>query len=193
MVVAIWHFARGYRQRVLLMGVFAALGLAAYILLQQWSPTHFGRYTDDLSLLSRVVLWYTAWGLFLSSPLHGVGFGTFSFIYEQYLPHLSDLEAGLQVHNIYLELLAETGILGFVSFFALVAAAFREARHHLRSTGWLEHSLAFGVAGGTVAILVHSFFEHDIFWAPQTGGLFWILLATIVAAPFRTVKAGAKG
>ncbi len=192
-VVAIWHFAKSCRRRVLLIGVFTALGFAAYILLQQWNPTHFEGYTNDLSLLSRAVLWYTAWTLFLSSPLHGVGFGTFSLIADHYLPQLPDLEAGLQVHNIYLELLAETGILGFISFFVLVAATFREARRQLRSTGWFEHSLAFGVTGGTVAILVHSFFEHDIFWAPQTGGLFWILLATIVAAPFRNVKAGVKG
>jgi O-antigen ligase len=123
--------------------------------------------------------------LFQSSPLHGFGFGTFSFLYQQYLSPLLDMELGLEAHNIYLELLAETGIVGVLSFFAVVAAVFREARRQLRSIGWFEHALAFGVFAGLVAILVHSCFEHDIFWAPQTGGMFWLLLAALVAAAFK--------
>jgi O-antigen ligase len=183
-VYSIWHFAKTRRQKVLLALVFSFVAVSAYSLLQLWNPRHFADYTSDMSVLARLYLWSTAWNFFLSSPLHGVGIGTFAILFEPYLANIPGIDptVPLEAHNIYFALLAETGILGFLSFLALVVTAYREARRQFRSPDWFQRTFAFGVAGGIVGILVGEFFDHSLLWAPQVGFLFWLEIAGLVAS-----------
>jgi O-antigen ligase len=194
-VYATWHFAKTRWQRALLTVAFASLAVGVYVLLKQWNPGHFDEYTNDNSLWGRLLLWDTAWNLFLSSPLHGVGISTFSFLYQQFLPNIPDLglDLNLEVHNIYFELLAETGILGFLSFFGVVVMAYREARHQWPSADWFQHALAFGVAAGIVGALVGEFFDHSIFWAPQVAFLFWLGVGGVVASARNSCDSRERG
>lgn len=56
----------------------------------------------------RLVLYEKAWELFLENPFFGIGWGQFIIITSGQL-----LSRDLTVHNVYLQLLAETGIVGF--------------------------------------------------------------------------------
>lgn len=178
-IFAIWHFGATYKRRISLLLAAALLAAASYAALLQWNPRHFADVGDDLSALSRVILWYTAWNLFLSSPVHGIGFGTFSFVSDQYLPAIDDMPEGLGVHNIYLELLAESGVLGLASFLAVAAGGIRRARIECRAADWFQHACGFGAAGGMAAMLVGGFVDHNVLWAPQIGLSFWLLLALV--------------
>ncbi len=87
----------------------------------------------------------------------------------------------LEVHNLYLQLLAETGLVGFVAFFYLVVQSWRQARRQLRSSlDFLDLALAFGVLGALLSVLVHGFVDFPFF--AQSGTLFWVLLALLVAS-----------
>lgn len=174
---AIWHFGSTYKRRIAFLLAAAVMAAALYAVLLQWNPRHFAEFEDDQSTLSRVILWYTAWNLFLSSPVHGIGFGTFSSISDQYLPTIYDMPEGLGVHNIYLELLAESGVIGLVSFLAVAASGIRRAQRHCRSAEWFRHATGFGAAGGIVAMLVGGLVDHNVLWAPQIGLTFWLWLA----------------
>ncbi len=99
-VFAIWHFGRTRKRRIALLLALALLGAGSYAALRLWNPRHFGDLEDDHSALTRVILWYAAWNLFLSSPVHGVGFGTFNFISDQYLPVVSDMPEGLRATTL---------------------------------------------------------------------------------------------
>ena len=178
-VYAIWHFGRTYKRRIALLLAVALLGTASFATLRQWNPKHFGDFEDDHSALTRVILWYTAWNLFLSSPVHGIGFGTFNFISDQYLPVVVDMPEGLGVHNIYLELLAESGMLGLLSFLAVALSGIRGAQMQGRSADWFRHAIGFGAAGGMTAMLVAGFVDHNVLWAPQIGLLFWFWLGMV--------------
>lgn len=63
----------------------------------------------------RMPLWRAAWNCFLDSPVFGNGWGS-------YTPAVKDAGLGYatNAHNIYLQVLCETGIVGFV----LIGAAF---------------------------------------------------------------------
>jgi O-antigen ligase len=80
-----------------------------------------------------------------------------------------------------LQLLAETGLVGFVAFFYLVVRSWRQAWSQWRSSvDFLDLALAFGVLGGILSVLVHGFVDFPL--AVQSGTLFWMLLALLVAS-----------
>lgn len=100
--------------------LIAAAGATGTVLL---ALTVFGPLLEKLSAASpsiycRRVYWEAAVRTAARAPIFGVGLGN----YEE---HFSQLKSDAQqessrVHNDYLQLLAETGIVGFLSFLALV-------------------------------------------------------------------------
>ena len=72
------------------------------------------RFSTDNLLTDRQYLWHEALVMFNDNPLFGSGFGAY--------PHklsvtIDTVEVTyLNAHNIYLQLLAETGIIGFICF-----------------------------------------------------------------------------
>jgi len=187
-VYAILHFGKTRWRKALLILAFSGMAAGAYVLLRQWNPLHFSEYSSDNAVLGRLYLWSTAWDFFLSSPLHGVGIGTLAVLFEPYLPNIPSIDPRIQLeaHNIYFELLAEAGILGFLSFFGVVIAAYREAQRQLRSLDWFQHAFAFGVAAGIIGALVGGFFDHSLLWAPQVGFLLWLGIGGVVASAYNT-------
>ncbi len=73
----------------------------------------------------RFALWVAAWDMFMNKPWLGYGPHTFVFHYQDFLP----LNSGLMIeerttpwaHNLYLELLAEQGILVSSAFVLLIS------------------------------------------------------------------------
>lgn len=67
---------------------------------------------NDTSSTTRILMWQYAWRTFLEHPLFGIGW--FGIKYSSLTNTIIDATTGC--HNIYLELLAETGIIGFLVF-----------------------------------------------------------------------------
>ncbi len=75
---------------------------------------------ENWPLVQRMALWQSAWYMFLHSPVTGVGAGNFDMAYPYFtLPAWSSFLSG-HAHNYYLNLLAETGIIGLVSYAVFV-------------------------------------------------------------------------
>jgi O-antigen ligase len=91
----------------------------------------------------RLALWWVAWEMFLDAPIFGHGPHAFGQLYERYLA-MPQLPSWLPIeerytpwpHNIYLELLAERGVIGFAAF-ALVFFQFIR-------TAWENYASATG-------------------------------------------------
>lgn len=98
-------------EKLMQFGMIGAAALIFFFLAVRFLPDLqrvLDRFTDDGDVTSgRSELYAYAWELFQENKLLGVGWGQYRF-----LPG-SD---GLQVHNIYLQILAETGLVGFFSF-----------------------------------------------------------------------------
>jgi len=81
---------------------------------------------------SRIPLWIAAWILFMKCPFVGHGPGIFLLKYKEILEEyhlLSELLAVDQrlmpwAHNLYLESLAETGIISFIFFMSLILLSY---------------------------------------------------------------------
>lgn len=117
---------RGRRRAVLGLAIGVLLAAAAWFLA---SPDGFDRLTDfNDHGNGRDELWRIAWEMFASHPLQGVGLQNFIPQAPDYVLHPGALqfihliiERPVVVHNIYLQFLAETGLVGLLLFLTLVA------------------------------------------------------------------------
>ena len=91
----------------------------------------FGRFEAFFNALSdpkgtvylRIILWTTALKAFINNPLVGIGIGNFRII-DQIYPDLKFIPVwyyigGMSTHNVILNYLAETGIIGSFSLIAI--------------------------------------------------------------------------
>jgi O-antigen ligase len=89
--------------------------------------------TSDTSLSKKTTGRFNQWErlpvVFVSSPIWGHGGGSGASIYHEF----GGKE--LQWHSLYLQLLVETGAVGFLIFGAILFAIGNRAREHLRTTG----------------------------------------------------------
>ena len=118
----------------------------------------------------RFKVWKVALTMFSESPLFGEGLGLFMSHFSKYT-HLSIQYA----HNCYLQILAETGLLGFVFFIWFLGEIVYRGYKKLRKK---SDSLLFGLFFGLIVFLIHSFFDTQLF-SVRLSLLFWLLTAFV--------------
>lgn len=122
-------------------------------------PNHLG---------TRSILWSSAIELWQRSPLVGIGAGNF----ELDLGLVGHPEVHTHANSLYLQSLAETGIIGFAAMLYLVYASIRP---FVRA--YSRRALVVGVAAASVALALHQIFDY-LWFFPKVGG-FWALLLGI--------------
>lgn len=136
----------------------SVLGISVCLLLLVDASSGFRlaeKFAHVQTLSLRVPLWAAAWKMFLGAPSLGHGPGMFSPLYEGYLAGIRFPDWVLMspaihspwAHSLYLELLAERGLAGFVSFMGFLIIAGRLLRSfYLQSRGdllWIALTAAF--------------------------------------------------
>lgn len=134
---------------------------------------------DDFTIESRVALWGAAGVIFLNQPVLGAGFGEYRFAVQQYVPGIEDQ---LDAHNLYLQTLAETGVIGFVAFFVTMGLFLRRSYGLMKSADPMWRMVGLGVFAALAATLVHGMVDYIFIASPQFGNLFWVVLGLGVAA-----------
>jgi O-antigen ligase len=149
-------------------------------------------YFEYLGFGARFTYWQTAYNIYDSHPLLGVGLGNYAFYLEENLPEES-LAAMPEVlrqivpdvgrdrlvtsKNLFLRLLAETGLLGTASFLAFLTAILGCALY-LRLSPGVENRF-WGTAGllGLIGFFMVAF-SFDSFAIPNM----WVVFGFITAA-----------
>ncbi|MBW3533827.1 MAG: O-antigen ligase family protein [Gemmatimonadetes bacterium] len=141
----------------------------------------------DSSFEERLLLNRTAWEMFVANPAGGVGAGNYSPEFGEYADRLGstardygDPDAVRYAHSLYLEVAAETGLLGLTALAAALLAAFvglerARGRLLLRGEGGLA-SLARALEIALAGYLISSVFLHGDFQR-----YLWLLLALAAA------------
>jgi len=135
----------------------------------------------DAGSIERKIFWQTGWNMFKSSPWIGLGLGTFMFNFESFVAKTYRFGPAY-AHNCYLQMLSELGLIGLVSFLAILVLFFYSGIKIIykrqKTFSWyiLLASLA-AVLGYSVQMTVDT-----IFYNLDLGLLFWILLGLGVAA-----------
>jgi|GEM_PF-1766722 len=166
-------FARTLKARSLIPFIVVLLIIVTIILLNPLTyviAEGMSSLETTGSVYSRLNFYEDTWKAFLKYPLTGVGFGNLSF----YSTFILAKDASSSAHNIILGMLGETGLIGGIFFFSILAVVFvkvfkdyrREKDHSLKLLKWAFFS---AISGGYIHSLVEPNFEgfqfSIIFWA----------------------------
>jgi len=135
----------------------------------------------DLSPGIRVDITKDSLRMFSKRPVSGWGLGTFPTIYPSYRSFYTNLFVN-QAHNDYVQLLVETGLLGFGLMLWFLVGLYRYGLPTSRrwEFQW-DGAVSFAALLGCSGILLHSFVDFNL-QIPANAALFYVLCG-LAASP----------
>jgi putative inorganic carbon (hco3(-)) transporter len=130
---------------------------------------------DNFAVIERLAHWFAALRMWDRAPWLGVGVGNYATVYPEVRLPLWEDPLG-HAHNIYLNILAETGLIGLFAYLLLWTLV----------TGWLwrairrdpdgswERALRIGILGVIVHLTVHNVFDNLFVQGIYLHLAFWL-------------------
>jgi putative inorganic carbon (HCO3(-)) transporter len=180
MVVAVFVAGR-WRPAAALLAV-ATLSSVVLFFAFAATPNQRARVTEVGSGSGRSDIWEVGWRMVEANPVHGVGVGQFQSSAVHYLiaPGVikrSDLivDTPKVAHNIYLQVLAEMGVLGLIPFLIIIGFSLRCS---LRAARAFERRRDQGMElmSRSVLVALVGILAADFFVSQQFSKQLWLLL-----------------
>jgi O-antigen ligase len=137
----------------------------------------------------RTHFWTVTIDIIKNHPIIGIGLGAFAVVYTGY-----DSRNGLyrleQVHNDYLQILADGGIIGAALGLFFVVGLFRMGFMRRESGDNFRRGVANGALAGCFAVLVHSFFDFTLH--TTANALLFLVLAALATMNGRVEEAHSR-
>ncbi len=141
---------------------------------------------------ARTVLWRAAYEMWRERPVFGAGADRFRHQYGARLG-LTTFDDRTHASSLYLETLANTGMIGLLAFAAVLislAAAFRRLWCS-RVDDEATRALMLGAALSVATFLMHGLVDYFHSFTP-TYGLFWLLAGLVVGVSRGDARAGCR-
>jgi O-antigen ligase len=144
----------------------------------------------NTALSGRLDIWHTAWKVYLAHPVNGVGVRDFRYAYPDFAPRNDEFvttqacgrgEGACHPHQLVLEILTNTGTIGFALWVAGAYLAWRR----WRAVGPSVRRVAFPVTIA-LAVTVFPLNTHLAFYSAWWGLVFWWLMALWCASIYLT-------
>jgi len=170
---------------VILIGFFAFVASQAQV----------DRITTADGGSGRTDIWKVGWRMFEANPVHGVGEGNFQATSIHYVlakPGAIDrvtffVDEPTVAHNLYLEILAEIGVVGLAGFLAIVVLSIASAANGARRFDRLEEPGLSMIARAVIVGLAGTL-AADFFLSAQLSKQLWILLALGPAMQYVAIR-----
>lgn len=177
---------RGSRGWTLLIGAGAVVALSWWIGSQSLLArlATFEQAARDYSVVTRLAYWKATWQILLDHPLTGVGVGAFPSVYPRYGSSSAQLERVEEVHNDYLHLLVETGLIGgglLLTFLVLCVRSWRAQVRKMATAGRGDPAVLYGSWIALVGLALHSWVDFNL-QIPSNALLFLLMTAMIAPA-----------
>jgi len=144
---------------------------------------------------ARFLRWGAALMMFWRNPITGGGYGSFAHVYRNDPmitgAHLS--QYGMGAHSKYLQVLAETGLIGFSAWMWIIVSFFRYGfrllarcsaeKSSAQNPTWnisFYRSLVIGIMAAEMSLLIH-FLVNSLIQSDIIGVPFWLLLGLLPA------------
>ncbi len=177
MLMFVLKLKGGFKGLILL----AIFSYALYQVIPDEQLQRFSNMGQDNTSLQRFAYWEVGMSIIDEFPILGIGY----FNWMKYVGYLYPDGVGVYgivqlPHNIYIQVAAEQGYLGLISFVIMVFTAFYLNIKTRRTTEHLEnkflYNLTYGLDAGLVGYLVAGTFV-TVFYYPY----FWVQISMIVA------------
>ena len=181
------------KSRKILFGL-TGLTVAASVVFLVLSPDALQKIMtlSDVASKDRLSMWVTAWTMIVDHPIWGHGLNTFMANYCRYA-----IDAGRNpayAHNCFLQITAETGIVGLITFLLFLTGSGRLIWSALNTRivqpnaeePALRAALE-GISAALLAFLIQSAFDTN-FYALRQAALFWTLGGTAVGMSSRLIR-----
>lgn len=170
---------------IIVVAVLLSLWIGYRPLRSRFDTIQQGR--QEHSVVTRLAYWQSSWRIFRDHAATGVGLGAFPAVYPAYGRASSRYERVEQVHNDYLQLLTDTGVVGGVIGLAGLLGLLWRWRSSITRRWRLESTTAArnfaNFLGGAVAVtgmLLHSLVDFNLQIA--ANALLFLILTAISAA-----------
>ncbi|MGH7806810.1 MAG: O-antigen ligase family protein, partial [Thermodesulfobacteriota bacterium] len=132
----------------------------------------------------RLLVWKDMLTMIRDFPLFGTGFGTFSHVYPLYKQFMEKALVFSYAHNDYLQLLAETGVLGFLTLITalilFLLSSLKSLNRFSQEEDYFSFFLVLGGLTGIVSLLIHSLADFNLHI--PSNALYFALLIGFVSA-----------
>lgn len=138
-------------------------------------------YFPPHATIERLTLWKVALQMALQHPLFGVGPDNFRWVYGNYVEN-HQWDTNLHANNLYIEWLADTGVIGLGAFLwlslCLGRAAWRGLKRQPNDTLWMWQ---LALIASLTAWYVHGIVDYFYEFTPTTLA-FWLIAGLAVSA-----------
>ena len=137
------------------------------------------------SLVTRMLIWSTAYNAFMAHPIAGIGLYSFpytSYLFNKLPKYLFDeYVSGLTAHLTYLAVIVETGIIGLIGFLIFIYSILKNNFKLLNNSQEKQFNiLNLSVGWGIIYIMISMFVTDAWLWG-QGIILFGIFIGLILA------------
>ena len=168
------------RQKIVIFIVLSAI-VAVPFLLPRNALIHLDMNQQEQSVIERYYLWDRASQVIKKKPWFGCGINTYSRNYPRLDETKSWRVPGYQVHNGYLQVAAETGIISLALFLALLWRGLSAGFASLKKAAPRQKLLIGGVISGFVALLFQAMVDTT-FQSIQSAVLVWFRMGLLLSA-----------
>jgi len=183
--LAAFTLARTRRRRLqVLTGILVFVG-------GLWIAFHFLGIWDTLTqrleiehgiVVTRRVVAGAALKMFTQHPIWGVGYANFSRLYTEYTMIQFPGEPLIGPHNVYLYVLSQLGVLGFVPFiWVFLFTSFRGLRYFSPGKDRLALYVQLAISSGVLTAMTHGFVDDAPLFTSHAQSLVWFLLGLFYA------------
>lgn|GEM_PF-487009 len=177
LIIAVTAGVRKYTLGLILLVLVilcVALGMGSEMVFEKMEDAASG---ESVSWTARIDLWGSAVAMIKDFPLLGTGFGTFEEAFERYQSSRFGDRYADYLHNDWLQVFCETGIIGGLLFVGGVILLFiRLTRATLSRRDVFSRWIATGALTACAAMLMHSFFDYNLYKISSNALTFGIVV-----------------
>ncbi len=166
------------------LGGMAAFILLSVILVPQVRARVLSIFVGrgDSSNNFRLNVWTSVVQMIKARPFLGIGPGNDAF--NKIYPAFSRTKfTALGSYSVPLEIMVETGLLGFTAFVWMIAMTFQQGADHIqrfRATGNVQGFWLMGAIVTLIGLLIQGFTD-TVWYRPQVNSLWWMAIAVITS------------
>jgi|LDZT01.1.fsa_nt_gi O-antigen ligase/Tfp pilus assembly protein PilF len=140
---------------------------------------------EDTSINRRLLIYKVTLEMIKDRPIFGSGIGSFKYNFLDYQAdyvkrnpiYIKNTQKSTEVHNEYLQIFSETGLIGLLSFLSIfILFLYKALNYFIKKKDNKKRLVLLGLFLGITCFLLHSLFSFPLH-VPACGSAFFILLA----------------